>query len=154
VREISWIEQVWGWILSLQFWYLVHCGYFTLVLMFKKYCIKIVCWLLSFGAPLEFCARSECLAHLTLSLGLEQHWWDHHLVSFHPLSVPTQQVAPAHTWHSSPSFPGGAHLQHRILAWTDRNGNRPGVFPESKARKVLILHWTAVFGFDLLLDSS
>ena len=26
-----------------------------------------------------------------------------------------------------------------------------GFFPENKTRKLLILHWTAVFGFDLLV---
>lgn len=47
--------------------------FFTLVLISKKYCIKIVSWLLGFGAPLKFCAPNECLAHLTLFLELEQY---------------------------------------------------------------------------------
>lgn len=47
--------------------------FFTLVLISKKYCIKIEPWLLGFGAPLKFCAPNECLAHLTLFLELEQY---------------------------------------------------------------------------------
>lgn len=122
----------------------------------QKYCVKMAYWLLSFGAPLKFCARSECLAHLTLGARTTQVKPSPLSLHPHPLRARTrkQQVAPARTWHSSLSFPTCACLPHRILAWTKRKGNKPGVFPESKTRKVLILLWTAVFGLDLLLDSS
>lgn len=40
-----------------KFWYFVHYGLFALILVFRKYCIKISHWLLHFWYPLEFTAK-------------------------------------------------------------------------------------------------
>lgn len=122
----GWVEQMGDCILSLCK-IVIICSLrffiFTLVLIFKKYCIKIVSWQLGFGAPLQFCAPNGCLAHLALFVGLE-HRWD-------------QQVAQTHTLtlHSSFCFPVGICLYHRVLAWTSREVNGPGVSQRVKPGK-------------------
>lgn len=110
--------------LCLEFWYFVHCG---LVLIFKKYCIKIASCLLGLGASLKFCAQSECLALLILFLGLEQHWWDHHLMNFRPL-ICTQTTGGSNShleFAQLTLLSHGHHVYHRTVAWTKRKGNRP-----------------------------